>query len=47
MGVDRGIWFAGEHTSPPGGLGTITGAYWSGEEVAKRVARRWNVTIRA
>jgi hypothetical protein len=40
MGDDRGIWFAGEHTSPPGGLGTVTGAYWSGEEVAKRVARR-------
>jgi hypothetical protein len=40
MGENRGIWFAGEHTSPPGGLGTVTGAYWSGEEVAKRVARR-------
>lgn len=33
-GDDRGIWFAGEHTSPPGGLGTVTGAYWSGEEAA-------------
>ena len=40
LGKDRGIWFAGEHTSPPGGLGTVTGAYWSGEEAAKRVARR-------
>lgn len=45
MGEDRGIWFAGEHTSLPGGLGTVTGAYWSGEEVAKRVARRWKTTI--
>ena len=46
MGEDRGIWLAGEHTSPPGGLGTVTGAYWSGEEVAKRVARRWKTSIR-
>ncbi|KAI9677132.1 MAG: hypothetical protein M1822_008241 [Bathelium mastoideum] len=45
MGVDRGIWFAGEHVSPPGGLGTVTGAYWSGEIVAKKVACRHNVTI--
>ena len=45
LGEDRGIWFAGEHTSPPGGLGTVTGAYWSGEEVAKRVARRYEITI--
>jgi hypothetical protein len=37
MGEGRGIWFAGEHTSPPGGVGTLTGAYWSGEEVAWRV----------
>ena len=45
MGEDCGIWFAGEHTSLPGGLGTVTGAYWSGEEVAKRVVRRWKTTI--
>ena len=45
MGEDRGIWFAGEHTSPPGGLGTITGAFWSGEGVAKRVACRYGITI--
>ena len=44
MGEDHGVWFAGEHTSPPGGLGTVTGAYWSGEEVAKRVCRRWKAT---
>lgn len=35
--MERGVWFAGEHTSPPGGLGTVAGAYWSGEEAAKRV----------
>ncbi|KAK0754840.1 flavin-containing amine oxidase [Schizothecium vesticola] len=40
MGESRGIWFAGEHTSPPGGVGTVTGAYWSGEEVARRVGHR-------
>ncbi|KAK3938989.1 hypothetical protein QBC46DRAFT_459890 [Diplogelasinospora grovesii] len=47
MGEDRWIWFAGEHTSRPGGLGTVTGAYWSGEQVAKRVARRCGLTIDA
>ena len=45
MDEDRGIWFAGEHVSPPGGLGTVTGAYWSGEEVAKRVTCRYGITI--
>ncbi|RYP91101.1 hypothetical protein DL770_002757 [Monosporascus sp. CRB-9-2] len=45
MGKDRGIWFAGEHTSLPGGLGTVHGAYWSGEEVAKRVASRYDITL--
>lgn len=45
MGEDRGIWFAGEHTSPPGGLGTVTGAYWSGEEAARRVARRHGIVL--
>ena len=43
MGTTRGIWFAGEHTSPPGGLGTVTGAYWSGEDAARRVARHCGV----
>ena len=47
MGEDRGIWFAGEHTSLPGGLGTVTGAYWSGEEVAKRLGRCSKITIGA
>ncbi|KAK2845253.1 hypothetical protein FQN49_005901 [Arthroderma sp. PD_2] len=37
MGADWGIWLAGEHTAPIVGLGTAAGAYWSGEEVAKRV----------
>ncbi|KAL8650181.1 MAG: hypothetical protein Q9226_005256 [Calogaya cf. arnoldii] len=45
MGETRGVWFAGEHTSPLGGLGTVTGAYWSGEQVAKQIARRCNIDI--
>ncbi|SMQ45816.1 unnamed protein product [Zymoseptoria tritici ST99CH_3D7] len=34
---ERGIWLAGEHTAPFVALGTTTGAYWSGEAVAKRI----------
>ena len=35
---DRGIWFAGEHTAPFVALGTVTGAWWSGEGVGRRIA---------
>lgn len=35
---DRGLWFGGEHTAPFVALGTVTGAYWSGEGIAKRIA---------
>lgn len=35
---DRGIWFAGEHTAPFVALGTVTGAWWSGEAVGGRIA---------
>ncbi|KAL8824831.1 MAG: hypothetical protein Q9170_008024, partial [Blastenia crenularia] len=34
---DRRLWFAGEHTSPFVALGTVTGAWWSGEKVARRI----------
>ncbi|KAJ5833469.1 hypothetical protein N7474_001780 [Penicillium riverlandense] len=37
MGKERGVWFAGEHTSPFEGLGTTTGAYWSGDRAAGQV----------
>lgn len=37
----KGIWFAGEHTAPFVALGTVTGAYWSGESVAKRIAEAY------
>jgi len=27
MGRERGVWFAGDHTAPYVGLGTVVGAY--------------------
>jgi hypothetical protein len=36
---ERGVWFAGEHTAPFVALGTSTGAYWSGEGVARRIVK--------
>ncbi|KAG4433717.1 hypothetical protein IFR05_010798 [Cadophora sp. M221] len=39
----RSVWFAGEHTAPFVALGTVTGAYWSGEAVARRIARSYGV----
>nr|POF08139.1 protein flowering locus d [Quercus suber] len=40
---ERRVWFAGEHTSPFVALGTSTGAYWSGEKVARRIARAYGL----
>lgn len=40
----RGLWFAGEHTSPFVALGTTTGAYWSGERAAKQVCDKWGLS---
>jgi len=37
----RGVWLAGEHTAPFVALGTVTGAYWSGEGVAQRIVRAY------
>ncbi|KAK3358914.1 hypothetical protein B0T25DRAFT_448872 [Lasiosphaeria hispida] len=37
----EGIWLAGEHTAPFVALGTVTGAYWSGEDVARRIAQAY------
>jgi hypothetical protein len=34
---ERGVWFAGEHCAPFIALGTVTGAYWSGEGVGRRI----------
>lgn len=43
----RGIWFAGEHTAPFVASGTVTGAYWSGEAVARRIAKAYGSTFDA
>lgn len=40
----RSLWFAGEHTAPFVALGTVTGAYWSGEAVGKRIADAYGMT---
>lgn len=40
---ERHLWFAGEHTAPFDALGTTTGAYLSGEGVARRVVERYGV----
>ena len=34
---DRRVWFAGEHVAPVEEMGTVTGAYLSGEGAARRV----------
>ncbi|KAL8917873.1 MAG: hypothetical protein Q9208_007695 [Pyrenodesmia sp. 3 TL-2023] len=40
---ERGLWFAGEHTAPFVALGTVTGAWWSGEKVARRILRAYGL----
>ncbi|KAI5793177.1 hypothetical protein EDC01DRAFT_88262 [Geopyxis carbonaria] len=39
--ADKAIWFAGEHTAPILGLGSVSGAYWSGEGAAGRVIQHF------
>ena len=34
---EQHIYFAGEHTAPFDGLGTVAGAYTSGEQIARRI----------
>lgn len=41
---ERGLWFAGEHTAPFVALGTVTGAWWSGDGVARRISRAWGLS---
>ncbi len=41
---DRHVWLAGEHTAPFAALGTVTGAWWSGQEVAKRIVETYGLT---
>jgi hypothetical protein len=40
---EKGVWLAGEHTAPFVALGTVTGAWWAGEGVGKRIARCWGL----
>ena len=42
---ERHVWFAGEHTAPTLALGTTTGAFWSGEAVAERLAKLYGDTV--
>ncbi|KAL8650874.1 MAG: hypothetical protein Q9226_004962 [Calogaya cf. arnoldii] len=39
---EQHIYFAGEHTAPFDGLGTVAGAYTSGEKVARRIIESTN-----
>lgn len=41
----RGLWFAGEHTAPFIAIGTTTGAYWSGEAVARRICTTHDIHV--
>lgn len=40
---ERGVWIAGEHTAPFVALGTVTGAWWSGEGVAARIVKAYGL----
>lgn len=43
---ERGLWFAGEHTAPFIALGTVTGAYWSGDAVARRILKAYDMVVK-
>ncbi|KAK7698481.1 hypothetical protein SLS64_012473 [Diaporthe eres] len=43
LGIERGVWFAGEHVAPTKGIGTVMGAYQSGEYVAKAIIGSFKV----
>lgn len=42
---ERGIWLAGDHTAPFVALGTLTGAYWSGELVGMRILKGYGMAL--
>jgi len=44
---ERGVWLAGEHAAPFVALGTSTGAWWSGEGVAERIAKSYGLQQRS
>jgi monoamine oxidase len=39
--LERGVWIGGEHASPFEELGTVAGAYLSGERVAGRIVEKY------
>ncbi|KAL8805991.1 MAG: hypothetical protein Q9182_001648 [Xanthomendoza sp. 2 TL-2023] len=41
---EKHIYFAGEHTAPFDGLGTVAGAYTSGEKIGKRIIESWQAS---
>lgn len=41
----KGLWMAGEHTAPFVALGTTTGAWWSGQGVAKRIVEKYGLRL--
>lgn len=45
MTTSRGLWLAGEHTAPFIALGTTTGAWWSGEGVARRICAAYGLDV--
>jgi len=40
---ERWIWFAGEHAAPEEEMGTVAGAYLSGEAAARKVVEALQV----
>ncbi|OOQ83435.1 flavin containing amine oxidase [Penicillium brasilianum] len=42
---ERGIWLAGDHTAPFVALGTLTGAYWSGELAGMRILKGYGMAL--
>lgn len=44
-GSERGLWFAGEHTAPFEALGTVAGAYSSGERAAVQVCESLGLEV--
>lgn len=43
--TSKGLWLAGEHTAPFVALGTTTGAWWSGEGVARRICAAHGIPV--
>jgi len=43
--TSNGLWLAGEHTAPFIALGTTTGAWWSGQAVARRICAKYELDV--